>query len=94
MANPSKLSIALTPGLAKLVRQAVKSGEYASDNDVIRDALREWSARRSSKEQRRDELVHLWNEGLASGPGLFRDMTAIKREARRRLASETENGAG
>ena len=42
MANVERLSIALTPDMATIVRQAVESGDYASASEVIRDALREW----------------------------------------------------
>ena len=40
MSAVEKLSIALTPEQATLVRQVVESGEYASSSEVIRDALR------------------------------------------------------
>lgn len=80
MANVSKISIALTSEMADLVDRAVDSGEYASGSEVIREALREWKMRRET----RDELRRLWDAGLESGPGGFRDVAAIKREARRR----------
>mgnify|MGYP001604329124 FL=1 len=41
MSTVEKLSIALTPEMAKEVRTAVDSGEYASSSEVIRDALRD-----------------------------------------------------
>ncbi|MFO5475003.1 MAG: type II toxin-antitoxin system ParD family antitoxin, partial [Dolichospermum sp.] len=40
MPNVEKISIALTPEMAALVRDAVKSGEYASSSEIIREALR------------------------------------------------------
>jgi antitoxin ParD1/3/4 len=88
MPNVSKISIALTQELAELVRQAVASGEYAADSEVIREALREWKVRRHLKQHEREELQRLWAEGLASGPGRLGGMRAIKQEARRRLASD------
>ena len=42
MANVEKLSIALTPEMVVLVRDAVESGEYATTSEVVREALREW----------------------------------------------------
>jgi antitoxin ParD1/3/4 len=84
MANVSKMSIALTQEMADMVRQAVESGEYASDSEVIREALREWKLRRTLQQHERDELRRLWDEGLASGPGRFGSLEAMKREARRR----------
>jgi antitoxin ParD1/3/4 len=38
-----------------------------------------------------DELRRLWEEGLASGPGRFADMAAIKAEARRRLVEAQDS---
>ena len=85
MGPVSKMSIAVTPEMAALVAQAVDSGEYASNSEVIREALREWKQRRSVDEHERKRLQDLWAEGLASGPGRFETMAAIKAEARRRL---------
>jgi antitoxin ParD1/3/4 len=84
MANVEKLSIALTPEMAGLVRRAVESGEYATTNEVVREALREWKQRRALQPRDIEELRLLWEEGLASGPGRFEDMDALKAEARRR----------
>ena len=85
MSQVAKISIALTQEMAALVNQAVESGDYASGSEVIREALREWKQRRSLPEADRDRLRELWLEGLASGPGRFGDISAIKAEARRRL---------
>ncbi len=81
-----KFSIALTMEQAALVRQVVESGEYASNSEVIRDALREWKLKRDFQQTEIDELRRLWNEGLKSGPGKLGSMKAIKAEARRRMA--------
>lgn len=94
MANVEKLSIALTPEMAGLVRRAVESGEYASTSEVVREALREWKQRRALRQQDIEELRRLWEEGLASGPGRFEDMEAIKAEARRRLQASGGEGNG
>lgn len=81
-----KFSIALTMEQAALVRQVVESGEYASNSEVIRDALREWKLKRDFQQTEIDELRRLWNEGMKSGPGKLGSMKAIKAEARRRMA--------
>ncbi len=85
MPNVEKFSVALTPELAVLVRNAVETGEYASCSEVIREALQEWNRKRSRRESEMDGIKQLWEEGLKSGPGRFADMKAIKAEARRRL---------
>ena len=72
-----KISISITDEHAALLQEAVGSGAYASSSEVVREALREWRARRV--------VGQLWDEGLASGrssPGTT--ITDIKREARNR----------
>jgi antitoxin ParD1/3/4 len=85
MPQDSKFSVALTPELAAAVNHAVESGEYGSSNEVIREALSDWVARRRLLQHERERLQELWAEGLHGGSGKFENMTAIKTEARRRL---------
>jgi antitoxin ParD1/3/4 len=85
MANVEKLSIALTPEMAAIVRQCVENGEYASSSEVIREALREWKIKRTARQREIEELRHLWQVGLSSGAGQFDSMNAIKSEAKKRL---------
>lgn len=87
-ATTEKLSVALSPELAGLVREAVATGEYASSAEVIREALREWKLRRTLAPQETEALRRLWDEGIASGPGRFQDMAGIKAEARRQLKGD------
>lgn len=67
MANVEKVSVALTPEMATMMRQAVETGEYASASEVMREALREWKLRRTQRQLAIDELARLWDEGIASG---------------------------
>ena len=67
MANVEKISVALTPEMAMTMRRAVESGEYASASEVMREAMREWQARRTEREQALAQLGRLWDEGMASG---------------------------
>lgn len=85
MSNVEKVSIALTPEMAAVVRQAVDSGEYASSSEVVREALREWKLKRTLLQSDMDELRRLWVEGLDSGRGTMQSVAAIKQEARKRL---------
>ena len=66
-ARVEKVSIALTQDMAAMVRQAVESGEYASSSEVVRDALRDWKAKRAQTEAKITELRRLIAEGHASG---------------------------
>ncbi len=78
MAAVEKFSIALTPELANDVRTAVKSGEYASSSEVIRDALRGWRRKRAFQVQEINGLRSLWYEGMESGHSRYGSMEEIK----------------
>jgi antitoxin ParD1/3/4 len=93
MANVEKISVALTPDLATIVRQAVESGDYASASEVVRDALRDWKLKRALGQETVRELRRLWQEGIDSGPAEPLDMEGIKREARARLAAGETPGS-
>ena len=68
MTTVEKLSVALTPEMAAMVKDAVRRGEYASASEVFRDALRYWKAHQDAREREVAELRRLWQEGIASGP--------------------------
>ena len=70
MSKVEKLSVALTPDMTAMLREAVESGDYASTSEVVRDALREWKLRRGLREREVKELRRLWDEGLESGPSV------------------------
>ncbi len=84
MAHVEKLSIALTPEMAAIVRQCVESGEYANSSEALRD----WKLKRSLQQNEIEELRNLWQAGLDSGPAHLADMNAIKAKARQRLLSQ------
>ena len=93
MPNVEKVSIALTPEMAAVVRQAVESGDYASHSEIVREALRDWKLKRALQQQEVEELRCLWQEGLHSGPSRFAGMADLKAEARRRLEAQSQPGA-
>jgi antitoxin ParD1/3/4 len=70
MPTVEKLSIALPPEMANLLRQAVESGEYASASEVVRDALRAWKRWRRLETLEFDELRRRVREGMESGPAI------------------------
>jgi antitoxin ParD1/3/4 len=51
MEQAEKLSITLPASLARIIREKVKTGAYASNSEVIRDALRAWQEREMEREQ-------------------------------------------
>lgn len=83
MTQVEKVSVALTTDLAKLVRDAVQSGDYASSSEVVRDALRDWKVKREFRDIDVELVRRLWNEGIQSGPGRLGSLEAILAEARR-----------
>ena len=72
----AKISISLTEEHARLLNEAVASGDYASSSEVIREALRDWRSKQL--------LGRLWDEGIASGRADEREtIEDIKQAARR-----------
>lgn len=67
MANVEKISVALTPEMAIMLKEAVGSGAYASSSELMREALREWRERREYRAKASERLGQLWDVGLASG---------------------------
>jgi antitoxin ParD1/3/4 len=68
MSKVEKISVALTPEMAQMLKANVSSGDYASSSELIREALREWRQKREMQGLAREELGKLWDVGLASGP--------------------------
>ena len=66
-----KISIALPPEMVALVREAVNAGEYASSSEVVREALRDWTQKRSQRAEGLEELRHVWQQARADkSPGV------------------------
>jgi antitoxin ParD1/3/4 len=82
MANVEKLSVALTPEMAAMMRNAVESGEYASASEVMREALREWKLRRTQRERAIEELGRHWDIGIASGAAVDGEQAFARIRAR------------
>lgn len=64
MPSIEKISIALPSEMVAHLREAVKSGEYASSSEVVRDALREWTQKRSLHQQGLKELRRVWKQAV------------------------------
>lgn len=52
MQNVERLSITLPADMAKLIRGQVAEGRYASNSEVIREAVRAWEEQNALKEGR------------------------------------------
>jgi antitoxin ParD1/3/4 len=88
MPNVEKVSVSMTPQHAELLRDAVNSGAYASGSEVIREAMRDWSAKWMQKREDIAKLRAMWEEGKASGPAVEVDFEAALDEARQEIASD------
>ncbi|MBA1348325.1 type II toxin-antitoxin system ParD family antitoxin [Rhizobium leguminosarum bv. viciae] len=87
MANVEKISVSMTPQQADLLRDAVKSGAYASSSEVIREAMRDWSAKWETRKGDIQRLRTLWSEGKASGTAIPADFDDALEEARQEAKS-------
>ena len=47
-----KLSISLPKDMAQMIRRQVETGTYASNSEVVRDALRMWQQREQQRTER------------------------------------------
>jgi antitoxin ParD1/3/4 len=89
MAMIEKLSIALPSEMAALVRHAVDAGEYSSNSEVIRDALRDWTHKRKLREQSLSDLHKRWQEAIADeSEGLDPDSVFKRLESKYRGLDE------
>jgi antitoxin ParD1/3/4 len=94
MSTVEKISIALPPEMVSLVRQAVDAGEYASSSEVVRDALRGWTERRSLRQQGIDELRRVWQQAIdGDAPGIPADEVLDRLERKYQTLAEAAQKA-
>jgi len=65
MADAEKLSITLPGELAEMIRERVRAGEYASDSEVVREALLLWREREAENARKLDDLRSKVDRSLA-----------------------------
>ena len=68
------MTISLSPQQAGRIEAAVETGDYASNSEVVRDALRMWEEKQQRRAAEIERLRAAIEDGLASGPG--RSVTA------------------
>ena len=71
------LTISLTPKQAARLQDAVDSGGYASNSEIVREALRLWEYREELRALEIAQLKQAYEEGMASGEGQEVDRTAF-----------------
>ncbi|EJK81536.1 type II toxin-antitoxin system ParD family antitoxin [Agrobacterium sp. SHOUNA12C] len=81
------LTISLSPQQVARLHDAVESGAYASNSEVVRDALRLWEQREEIRLLEINRLKRAYDEGMASGEGREVDaktlLAELKAEIRR-----------
>ena len=90
MPDVQKISIALTGEQIAALKAAVETGEYATTSEIVREALREWQFKRELRQEDLKRLRQLWDEGKTSGAAAPVDFEAARSEARKRLATGTD----
>lgn len=63
------MTISLSPQQAGRIEAAVETGDYASNSEVLRDALRLWENREERRIAEIGRLKRAYDEGIASGEG-------------------------
>ena len=61
------LTVSLSPHQLDRLQKAVDSGSYASNSEVVRDALRLWEQREELRAAEMEQLKQAYQEGMASG---------------------------
>ena len=84
--SPRTLEVSLPDDLAAEVAPAVQCGEFMSESDAVLGAVAEWRVQRLAETIGVEELRHLWQEGVDSGPGRSKSIEEIKAEAWRRFS--------
>ena len=94
MAAAEKISIALPPEMVAIVRGAVEAGEYASSSEVVCDALRDWTRKRSLQRQGVAELRQVWQEAMRDKtPGLPADEVLNRLERKYQAIADASGAA-
>lgn len=82
--NAEKLSITLPAEMVRLIREKVDLGAYASNSEVIREALRGWMERESRLAALDAAIAH----GLADAKaGRVQEVETVRQELGKRFAS-------
>ena len=80
------LTISLSPKQLARLSQAVESGAYASNSEVVRDALRLWEQREEIRALVMARLKQAYEEGLASGEPVVMTADELLGRIRRKAA--------
>jgi antitoxin ParD1/3/4 len=94
MADIERLTITLPSDMAAAVKDAVEGGDYASNSEVVREALRDWKMKRALQLQELVALKADIDKGLADlAKGRVKDFDAARiiERGRKLLASRSHS---
>jgi antitoxin ParD1/3/4 len=74
------------------MREAVETGEYATTSEIVREAMRDWQAKRELRQEDIRLLRKKWDEGKASGKAEPVDFADLRKQARRKLTEASADG--
>jgi antitoxin ParD1/3/4 len=79
MAGIERLTITLPSDMAAIIKSAVEGGDYASNSEVVREALRDWKLKRALQLQELASLKADIDRGLTDlAEGRVRDFDAAR----------------
>lgn len=92
MAEIERLTITLPSDMATVIKDAVEGGDYASNSEVVREALRDWKMKRALQLQELTALKSDIDRGLTDlAEGRVQDFDAARiiERGRKLLAGRT-----
>ena len=81
------MTIAVSPEQASRIEKAIQSGAYASDGEVLREALRLWEQREELRDADLEQLRAAYARGIASGPGRVVDAAELLKTFKTKAAN-------
>jgi len=95
MSTIERMTITMPADMAAVVKGAVEGGDYASTSEVVREALRDWKAKRAIQIHELEALKADIDKGLADvAAGRIKDFDAdrIIERGRKLLATRSPSG--
>ncbi len=94
MSDVERITVTLTSEMSRTVRDAVEEGEYASNSEIVREALRDWKHKKTLRERQLQDLRGDVREGLAdvkAGKVRKFDPARIVKKGKKKLANRASS---
>ncbi len=93
MSDVERMTITLTTEMAGALKGAVAAGDYASNSEIVREALRDWRYKREKQAKALEALradVETGMEDVEAGRVYDFDAERIVQKGRQRLPASSE----